>query len=312
MAVEDFLIFGIPASLLISLASALIAILAIYYANKSTKISHDQYILAQKLIERPRVLENIQTLINPLILELENEISSIDNKDLAWIDPNEVGNLYARPLIFPISQSKIFFRRFQDIFYTPDLLRDPRLSILVDSAIEGIQERCSLYQELENSLNQFTNEIEGSHFDNRIADLLIDTDYRITALQPEPVRMSENLGSISIGVLERNTITRSRVNSLIKSLIISTLFKPLEENDLRLIWVGETDLSTRLYGKILSHTISDPIPTSDETRQFVENTLASLRGLNVTTLITLESLKRVYREIYSYKESELNPPQGMI
>jgi len=305
MTVDDFSIYGISASILFSLASLAIALLAVYYTSKSTKISHNQYELAQKMVEKPRILEIIQTIINPIQHDLEREIKAIDNKELAWIVTND---LYYFPLIFPIPNKKNFHENFPNNFHIPDICRDSRLKELIKEIGINAQKRYAIYQKIDDTLHRFTDDIDQSHFDQRISDLLEDMGFRTS----DPFESFILTGNLSIDIFEINHITKYNAGIIIKSLIISTLFKSLDKDDPRLIWIGEGDFPTKLYSKISQHLINDPILHSDEIKQSIEGDLSSLRILDNKTLTDIRKLKEIYQEIYSLKESDLNPPQGVI
>lgn len=109
MTVDDFSIFGISASILLSIISLGIALFAVYFTYTQVKISHNQFKLELKKVEKSIIIEKIQTKINPLQSELEREIKAIDDKELTWI---VITDIYYRPLIFPISKLKNFMKSF--------------------------------------------------------------------------------------------------------------------------------------------------------------------------------------------------------
>lgn len=304
MSVDDFSIYGVPVSILIALVSTGIALLAVYYTSKSAKISHNQFELAQKMVEKPRILELIQTIINPIKLDLESEIKAIDNKELTWIVTTDI---YYRPLIFPISNLRKFYKDFLHSFHAADLQRDSRLQDIIKGFGINIQKRYDIYQKINDTLQQFTDNINQSHFDQRIADLLEGTDHKISP----PLESLKVMGNLSVSVRELNTITKEEVSNIIKSLIELTLLKSLEKNDPRLKWLGEENLTIKLCDNISQHLINDPVPHYDEIKQSIERDLVSLRDLDNNILTDIGKLKQIYQEIYMFKESELNPPQVM-
>jgi archaellum component FlaC len=305
MTVDDFSIYGISASILFSIVSLGIALFAVYFTYKQAKISNSQFELELKKVEKPSIIEKIQTKINPLQDELVKEINASDNKELAWIVTND---LYYFPLIFPIPAKKKFHKNFPNNFHTPDLRRDSRLRDLINEIGINIQKRYEIYTKIDDTLRRFTDYIDQSHFDQRISDLLDNTGFKIA----DPVESFKAMGKISVSVVELNTITKEKAGDILKSLIISTLFKPLEREDPCLIWIGEGGFSTKLYNKISQHLINDPIPQSAEIKQSIENDLVSLKNLDDKILKDIGKLKEIYQEIYRLKESDLNPPQGMI
>jgi hypothetical protein len=304
-------IFSVGVSTIANIGVAIGTGILAYFTYKSVKASETQVEISKKMVDGPLILENIQTIINPLQSELKNEIEAIESKELAWIIPNEDGNLYSRPLIFPISKLKFFYENFLDLFYTPGLRRDSRLQVLIDAIGSGIQERIVIFKKIDEVLYRFADDLDQSHFDKRVDDLLDSTDFKIIIQLPESTGLPEDLGRVSRSVLESNTITKTKAGNIIKSLIISTLFKPLEKNDLRLVWTGDFGLTTKLYGKISQHLINDPVPHSAEIKRSIESDLASLESLDKRILVSITMLKVIYQEIYSFKGSNLNTPQGI-
>jgi hypothetical protein len=306
MTVDDFSIFGISASILISIVSAVIALIAVYFTYTQAKISNDQFDLELKKIEKPIIIEKIQTKINPLQKDLEKEITAIDNKDLAWIVTND---LYYVPLIFPIPDKKEFHKSFPNNFHTPDLQRDSRLQELIKKIGMNVQKRYEIYTKIEDTLHRFTDEIDRSHFDKRVADLLIDTGYEI-AIQAQKSTEPLDRFNTPEGYVETKKITKEKTGIIIKSLIIPTLFNPLKTDDPRVTWIGEGELPTKLFSKIFQHLKNDPIPQCTEIKRSIETDLASLRDLDNKILNDIEKLKEIYQAIYAIKECDLNPSQG--
>ncbi|MDP2797392.1 MAG: hypothetical protein Q8N94_07785 [Methanoregula sp.] len=291
----------------ISIVSAVIALIAVYFTYNQAKISNNQFELELKKIEKPIIIEKIQTKINPLQNELKTEIKAINDKELAWIVTND---LYYLPLIFPIPDNKNFHKSFPDNFHIPDIQRDSRLQELIKEIGMNVQKRYDIYAKTEDTLHRFTDEIDQSHFDKRVVDLLINTGYEI---EIQEQKSTKPLGRFETpeDYVENKKITKEKTGIIIKSLIISTLFKSLKKDDPRLIWIGEGEIPTKLFSKISQHLLNDPIPQCTEIKQSIEDDLASLSDLDNKILKDIENLKEIYQAIYAIKECDLNPSQGI-
>jgi hypothetical protein len=309
MTVDDFSIYGISASIIISIVSAGIALFAVYFTFKQAKISHNQFELELKKIEKPRVVENIQTSLNTLQQELDIELNAINKDNLVWVFPNERNNYYMSPLIFPLSQLKFFYDNFLSIFQGPDIQRHPEISTLIKSIAVNLKKRHEIYQNIDLNVQQLINEIEQSHFNERIGNLFS----KISHFSILPQLQECGKSDILLHDLNTNSdYTKDLVDMFVKSMMISTLFKPLTKDDSRISCLGFSVITSEIYDKIPEFLKNDPIPHSEEIKNSIENLLDSLKTLDENILEDIGRIKKIYREIYTLKESEINQPQGFI
>lgn len=308
MTVDDFSIYGISASILISILSAGTALFAVYFTFKQVKISNNQFELELKKIEKPRVVENIQNTINSIEQELNLELKAINNNDVFWVVPNERNNYYMGPLVFPLSQLKFFSDNLMSIFQESDLKRSQEISIMIPRISINLKKRHEIYENIDQKMQTLLKEIEESHYQKRREILFAKLNrHRMTF----DVGEDGDLEPMFHNIIDMNTLTEDVVDPILKSMMISTLFKPLEKEDFRLGGLGYSNLTGELYDKIPEFLNSDPVPSSDEIIKSIKSLLNSLKILDENMLRDIKRIKEIYQEIYALKESELNPPQGL-
>lgn len=309
MTVEDFSIYGISISILISLASIAIALLAVYFTYKQAKISHNQFELELKKVEKPRVIENIQNTINSIEQELNLELRAINNIDVFWVVPNERNNFYMGPLVFPLSQLKFFYDNFLSVFTDSDIQRSQEISTMIHKISINLKKRHEIYQNVDKSLQTLVKEIEESHFDKRRDALLAKLNQSRVTFE---INDNRDLEAFYHNIIDKNNLTDEIVDPILKCMMISTLFKPIKKDDFRLGGLGFSTFTGELYDKIPEFLNSDPVPNSDDILRLIKSLLDSLKILDENILGDIKRIKDIYREIYSLKESELNPPQGLF
>ena len=308
MTVDDFSIYGISASILFSLASIAIALFAVYFTYKQAKISHNQFELELKKVEKPRVVENIQNTLNSIENELTQELRTINGKDLFWVIPNEYNNFYMGSLVFPLSRLKFFYDNFLSIFQGPDIKRNVEIATRIHSISLNLKKRFEIYQKIDQKLRMLITEIEESHYTQRREDLLAKTDrFKIIS------ESSENGGPLFFfqDHIGNYRLSEDNVDNILKSMLVSTIFKPLKKDELRL-GLGFSTFTGEIYDKIPDILAKDPIPKSEKIKKSIEELLHSLKTLDENILGDIKYVKEIYREIYTLKESELNPPQGLL
>jgi hypothetical protein len=309
MTLDDFSIYGISVSILISIVSAGTALIAVYFTFKQAKISHNQFELELKKVEKPRVVENIRNTINSIEQELNLELKAINNIDVFWVAPNERNNYYMGPLVFPLSQLKFFHDNFLSNFLASDIQRSREISTMIPAISTNLKKRHEIYHNVDQQLQNLLKEIEESHYEKRREILFAKLNrFRMTV----EVDDKGDLEPFFHDIIETNTLTEEVVDPILKSMIISTLFKPLKKEDFRLGGLGFSTLTKELYDKIPEFLKSDPVPNSDHIIKSIKSLLDSLKILDENMLRDIKRIKDIYREIYSLKESELNPPQGLF
>ena len=309
MAIEDFSIYGISASILISLAGTAIALFAVYFTYKQTKVSYNQFELELKKIEKPRVVENIQNTINSIEHELNLELKAIDNIDVFWIVQNEQNNYYIGPLVFPLSRLKFFYDNFLSIFQDSDIQRSREISTMIPAISTNLKKRHEIYQNIDQKLQNLLKEIESSHYDKRREMLFASLNsYRLISEKNE----NGDIELFFYDIVDNNRISKEVIDPILKSMMISTLFKPLKREDFRLGGLGFSTLTKELFENMPELLKNDPVPNSDDILTSIKSLLDTMKILDENMLRDIKRIKDIYREIYSLKESELNPPQGLF
>ena len=78
-------------------------------------------------------------------------------------------------------------------------------------------------------------------------------------------------------VIDKNRFTEDVVDNILKSMIISTIFKPLQKGEIRFGCLPIQTLVQELYDKIPEFLVKDPIPQSDEIKASILGLLSSLK-----------------------------------
>lgn len=298
--------FGVSITTIASLGVAIGTGLLAYFTYKSVKASQEQLEISRISIEKPRVVENIQNTLNAIQSELASELTAIDNNDLVWDVPNEIQKIYGIPLVFPLSALKDFYSNFSSIFQGPDIQKNSYILFLIHTIDFNLKKRHEFYQAINEILQDLVKEIEKSHYNKRRDDLLANIT-RFQILQ----EMNEK-GETKLffnDIIGNSKISEENVDNILKSMIISTLFKPLEKNEFRLNCLGFGEFSGLFYNKIPEFLNKDPIPDSEKAIGLIKEYLFFLKTRDANILGDIKQLKNIYRSIYRLKESELNSPE---
>ena len=306
---DEFSILGISLSTIANLLVALGTILLAYYTYKSVRASEEQVKLTRNTIEKPRILEKIQNVLNGIGNEMELELRAIKESDLIWLIGSEQNNLYTAPLVFPISSKKEFNIGFRKLFTGPEYIPAERFSQIIGRVDENLKKRLDTYRLIDQELSRLEGNIRKDGIDQRINTLLSKLEIFSIKLN---VGDSPVTYTIYRNNAKENTIAKAQLYDIIVSMVISTLFKPLKKAELRLGCLGYGFLTDELFPHIAESIQNQPIPEADEIKERILSYLAFLKNIDESIFTDINSMKEVYRQKYILTDTELDPYQGMV
>jgi hypothetical protein len=307
--VDEFSILGISLSTIANLLVALGTILLAYYTYKSVKASEEQVKLAKNTIEKPRILEKIHNVLNGIGNEMDLELRAIQQSDLIWLIGSEHSNIYVVPLVFPISPKKDFNIGFRRLFTGPEYITAEQFSNIIEKVDENLKKRLDTYRLIDQELFRLEGNIRQDGIDQRINTLLSKLEIFTVKLN---VGDSPVAYTIYRNNAKENTISKAQLYDIIVSMVISTLFKPLKKDELRLGCLGYGFLTDELFPYIAESIQNQPITEAGVIKERVLSYLANMKGIDERILADINSMMEVYREKYILTDTELNPYQGMV
>lgn len=311
MAVDDFSIYGIPASLFFSLVSLGISFLAVYFSFRQAKISHDQFELELRKVEKPRVLEKIQNALNGIKNEMEQELYAIKKKEMVWVIENEQNNIYVAPLVFPISKMKNFNSGFQKLFTGPEATPTEDFTQKISRIDQNLKKRHAIYKSIDRKLYFMEKYIKQNENEARIKKILLKL--RTFSIERD-VNNEKNLIIYKTDEnrkIKVNTIPKIKLQDIINSMIISAIFKRLKKNEFRLGCLGYSDLVNELFPQIANSIFDQPLPESEIIKKQILSNLTNLKELDESILTDIISMKEIYGKKYILTDAELDPYQGI-
>jgi hypothetical protein len=301
-------IVGIGISTIANIGVALGTGLLAYYTYKSVKASEEQVKLARNTIEKPRILEKIHTVLNGIGNEVEQEQRTITQSDLIWLIGSEQNNIYLAPLVFPISPKKDFNIGFRRLFTGPEYIPAEQFSQIIERVDENLKKRLDSYRLIDQELSRLEGNIRQDRIDHRI-DMLL-SKLKINSLRLD-ISVSPEIYSIYANNAKEAAISKAQLYDIIVSMVISTLFKPLKKDELRLGCLGYGFLIYELFPHIAGSIQDQPIPDADAIKERILLHMETLKGLDEYILTDVNSMKEVYRQKYILTEKEMDPFQGM-
>lgn len=312
-SVEEFSLFGISLSTIANLLVAFGTILLAIYTYKSVKASEEQVKLARNSIEKPRILEKIHNVLNGIGGEMEQELQAILQNDPIWLVGSDQNYLYTIPLVFPISYKKNFNIGFYKLFTGPEYIPTEQFPQIIERIDENLKKRLETYRLIEQEFFRLEVFIRNNEIDTRIKTLL--SKLVVFYLKP-------NMGdSVSTYIIYRvderenikeNTISKIQLYDTIVSMIISSIFKPLKKDELRLGCLGYGFLTEELFPHIEKSIQDQPVPEMDVIKKSVLSHLADLKEIDESILADIDLMKKIYREKYILTDAELYPFRGMV
>jgi hypothetical protein len=312
MAIDDFSIYGISASLIISVVSLGIAIYAVYLTYTQSKLSHDQFQLELRKLEKPRILEKIQNALNSIQNEMEIELGTIRKMEMVWFIGNEQNNLCLTPLVFPICKMKKFYTGFQKLFPGPENIPTEQFSETIRSVDNNLKDRHEKYKQIDLDLQRLGNLIRQAEIDQRITAIVSKQNTFFLVPSSESPESWDIYKYDEIVPFRENAITKNELEVIVTSMIISTIFKPLKKDELRLGCLSYGFLIDVFFPHIEQSIHEKPIPESEEIKKRVLKNLSSLKAIDESILKDIISMKDVYRDRYILTDAELDPYQGMV
>ena len=307
MAEPEF--FGIGISTIANLGVAIGTGLLAYFTYKSVKTSEEQVKLTRNTIEKPRILEKIHHALNTIQNEMGGELRAIGETDLVWLIGSERNNLYTAPLVFPISPKKEFNVGFRQLFTGPEYIPTEQFSQIIGRVGENLNKRYDTYRLIDQELSRLERNIRQNGLDQRINELL--SKLEIFKLEPNAGDSYTIFQITELEDIKYSTISKKQLYDIIVSMVISTLFKPLKKDELRLGCLGYVFLTGELFPHIENSILDLPVPDADSVKKRVLLHLASLKGIDDSILADINAMKEIYREKYILTEAELDPYKGM-
>jgi hypothetical protein len=289
-------------AIVVNLAVAFGTILLAYFTYRSVKASEQQVEIARKSIEKPRILENINDIIENVQSDVAGDINCIQKNELVWFVSNERNFYYTCSLVFPISKLKRFFTDFHELVSGPGWDANTQLTNLSISTGTYLSQRYDIYSQINERLISLVKEVRAYLEKNRA----------IFIRSLDSIHLEENPGQQGFGVRIKSgekiaDISSNEVNIILESLIISSLFKPLQKNDQRMGFLGFQFFSDDLFSKIPIILKENPIPQSDGIVFSITEFLQSLLIIDERIIANIEETRRILRDEYILTEKELNP-----
>lgn len=302
-------LFGIGISIIANLGVAAGTLALAIFTYKSVKVSEEQVKFARNSIEKPRIIEKIHNVLNRIGGEMEVELLAIQQADTIWLIGSDQNYLYTIPLVFPISQKKEFNIGFYNLFTGPENIPTDEFSQIISRVDKNLKKRLEIYRLIANEFSHLERNIRENEMDRRV-DVLLSI-IKLIFIKPNASDLSGTY-LIYRNNVEEIPISKKQLYDIIVSMVISSLFKPLEKDELRLGCLGYGYIIEKLFPHIAESIQKQPIPEADLIKERVLSDLAILKGINESILADINSMKEIYRKKYILTETELNPYQGMF
>jgi len=279
-----------------------------YYTYKSVRASEEQVKLARNTIEKPRILEKIHETLNGIKGEMLQDLRNIQRVEIIWCEGIQQENIRGMPLTFPFPQKNDYHLGIRRIFSGPEFIPTDQFSQSIDRIDENLKKRNDTYLAINQELSHLENNIKTDEFDKRIEHLLskattLSLKQRNDA-PPESYTIYRNNS-------QEGTITKIQFHSIITSMLIETVLKPLDQNDYRVACLGYGSLTRDLLPLLDESIRNQPIRDADAIKGRILELLEILKKLDELIIADIESMKGVYREKYTLTEKELDPYRGM-
>lgn len=300
-------LFGIGISIFASLGVAIGTIILAFFTYKSVKISEKQMELSRKMIEKPRILEKIHSVLNSLETELEVELAEIDRNNIKWTRNNDRNNLYVSPLMFPFSRKKQFYLGIRYLFVGPEKGDNEKYSEVLQSIDSNLIDRYRLYISTNAELSKLENKILNDNFHERIANIFMEL--------PEYSLKQDDLNSSDIFVTYFDgtgtiKIPKPDLYNIIIGMMISLIFDPSRPDQEMSGFLGYQKTIQDLHPHIIDALKDQPIHETDRNIGYIFGDLHELESIDKDILSNIVSLKKFYREDYLLTVNELNPISG--
>lgn len=293
-------IFGIGISTIANLGVAIGTIALAYYTYKSVRASEEQVKFARNTIEKPRILEKIHGSLNVIKNEMELDLRTIQKMDVIWCDGIRQENIRGMSLSFPYPQKNDFHLGIRRIFSGPEFVPTDQFSQWIDKIDENLKKRHEIYLKINQELSSLEKNIRTDAFDKRV-------EYLLSKLTTTLKSVSPNAYAIYRNVTPEDTILKSQLYSIITSMLIETVLKPLQQDEYRVGCLGYGLLVKELLPLIDESIRLQPIQEAGAIKQRITGLLEILKNLDELIISDIESMKGVYREKYTLTEKELNP-----
>ncbi len=301
-------LFGIGISIFASIGVAIGTIILAFFTYKSVKISEKQMELSRKMSEKPRILEKIHSVLNSLETELEAELAEIDRNNIKWTRNNDRNNLYASPLMFPLSQKKPFYLGIRYMFIGPEKGNNEIYSRVILAIDTNLRDRYRLYLSTYGELENLEKKILNDNFRKRITNLFMKLpEYSIKQDDSENSDISvtyfNGTGTINI--------PKPDLYNIIIGMMISLIFDPSRQDHEMSGFLGYQKTIQDLHPHIINTLKDQPVREADRNIGYIFGNLNELESIDKDILSNIESLKKFYREDYLLTENELNPFSGI-
>jgi hypothetical protein len=300
-------LFEIGISIWASLCVAFGTILLAIFTYKSVKVSEKQMELSRRMVEKPRILEKIHSILNNIYFELEIEIAEIERKNIRWSRNSDLNNLYLSPLMFPLSGKKPFYSDIQYLFIGPEKGNKEIYSKLIHSIDKNLRKRHHLYMSTNGELSYLERKILNNNFHERITNLFME-------LPEYSINQNDLNADISVAYSDGNgtiNILKSDLYNIILGMMISLIFNPARPDHEISGYLGYHKLIQDLYPHIIKTLEDQTIQEADRNISYIFGDLNELESIDKIILSDIESLKKFYREDYLLTENELNPFFGI-
>jgi len=301
-------LFGFGISVLANIAVAFGTILLAIFTYRSVKVSEKQMEFSRITIEKPRVLEKIQNVLNIIESELLAEREEISKHNLKWSHTNDRNSLYLAPLMFPLSGKKAFHMGIRTIFVGPEKGGKEIYSQLLHSIDINLKKRLQNYYSINGELYHLERKILMENSPERMAHLF-------SKLPKYTLKSNDSVNEeISVTYFDGTStivISQSDLNNIIVGMMIALIFEPSQSDERIFGYLGYQELIQDLYPHIVDSLKNQFIPDINWYIESIFGDLNELDDIDKSILDDVKSLKELYRDGYSLTENELAPFSGI-
>ncbi|ADN36399.1 hypothetical protein Mpet_1646 [Methanolacinia petrolearia DSM 11571] len=286
------------ATVILALCTAVMA----FFTYKSVKASTKQTELSIKMIEKPRILEQINNL-NILEDELNREIIKIEKQDLNWSKKSEKSNSDFSPLMFPISERKPFSLDIHNIFVEPDKKDNRNYSHFIDNINNNLKERRRLYLSIDGELYCIEKKILSNNFHKMIDNIFSELPQYSFNINNDFENKDSFLGDNHGGYV----LSNPELCDVILGMIIVLTIDPFRTAQEISVYEGYSKLIEELYPNIINILKNQAIPDVDRRINEISGDLNELDAIDKIILKDIKELKDLYAKKYILTNGELNP-----
>jgi len=304
--VDELSYLGISIGTYVNFLVASGTLLMAYCTYVSVRTSQKQFLILQREKEKPQVFDQIQNVFNVIQNDITRELDAIQRIALSF--PLTVGHNHNddNPLVFPVADKKHFYSNFRKSFHGESVQSNKEIPRLIDSIERNLARRLAIYKDLGEKMSVLEKAIDAQFIDTHYPDLL-EKFPDITVIP-----ISETAGS-GWKVLRNNREIQPylifMMRRSIANIILAKLIQSKEDTSNHIISYITDLVLDELNRYIKSLVEQDPGENIVQIREGIVQDLGALQSADESILHQLGEIKIIYRDMFLFTPTELEPPK---